>query len=252
MPNLIEVKNLSAGYDGVKAFENVSFSVGEGSALAVVGENGSGKSTLVSCLLGLKKPDGGEIDLIGVERRDIGVLLQNAAPRSDFPASVREVVLSGRINRAKGPFRFYSREDRASAAEAMEQMNIADLSPRHFSELSGGQRQRVLIARAVCAAKKLLVLDEPIAGLDPMIQSEFYDIIDRINAGGMAVVMVSHDVALACAHADHILHISGSGTFFGSSDDYRKTLLYAHMTGISRHVISQSAYPRRRQQEEEP
>ena len=251
MANLIEVKNLSAGYDGIKAFENVSFTVAEGSALAVVGENGSGKSTLISCLLGLKKPDGGEIKLCGVERRDIGVLLQNAVPRSDFPASVLEVVRSGCLNRSKPPFRFLSRSDKARAGAAMEQMGITDLAGRHFSELSGGQRQRVLIARAVCAADRLLVLDEPLAGLDPLIQSEFYDIIDRINADGMTVIMVSHDVAMACAHADSILHVSGSGSFFGSSDDYKKTLMYAHMTGISRHVISQSPYPKRRREEEE-
>ena len=240
MANLIEVKKLSAGYDGVTAFTDVSFTVEEGSALAVVGENGSGKSTLIGCLLGLKKPDSGEIVMSGLERSDIGVLLQNAAPRGDFPATVREAALSGLINRKKGPFRFYSREDRVTAENALSQLGISDLSDRHFSELSGGQRQRVLIARAVCAAKKLLVLDEPLAGLDPLIQSEFYEIIDRINSEGMTVIMVSHDVAMACAHADTILHVSGSGSFFGPAEDYKKTLMYAHMTGISHHVISQA------------
>ena len=240
MSNLIEVNNLSAGYDGVKAFAGVTFTLEEGSALAVVGENGSGKSTLISCLLGLKKPDSGTIDIKDLDRRDIGALMQNAAPRRDFPASVREVVLSGLINHG-GAVRFYSKADKETAEKAMERLNISDLASRSFSELSGGQRQRALIARAICAAKRLLILDEPLAGLDPLIQSEFYSLIDDINAEGMTVVMVSHDVALACAHADHILHISGSGSFFGPAEDYKKTLMYAHMTGISHHVISQSA-----------
>ena len=244
-PNLIEVKNLSAGYDGVTAFTDVSFSVAAGSALAVVGENGSGKSTLISCITGLKKPDSGTIVMNGLERRDIGVLMQNVSPRRDFPASVGEIVVSGLVNHGGGPFRFYKRDDREKADAAMERLKITDLKNRSFSELSGGQRQRVLIARAICAAKRLLILDEPLAGLDPLIQTEFYELIDGINSEGMTVITVSHDVALACAHTDNILHISGSGSFFGSADDYKKTLMYAHMTGISHHVISQSTQLRR-------
>ena len=214
----LTVQNLSVGYDGHPVAEGISFTVSAGDYLCVVGENGSGKSTLMKTLLRLQEPLSGQImPGDGLQRNEIGYLPQKTAVQRDFPASVREIVRSGCQGRC-GLRPFYNREEKALAEEAMERMGIAPLAERCFRELSGGQQQRVLLARALCATRKLLLLDEPVAGLDPKATAELYELIASLNREGVAILMVSHDLA-AVDYASHILHV-GDRLFFGTRDAY--------------------------------
>ncbi len=214
---LIECKKLSFEYDGRRVLSDLSFSVSEGDFLCVVGENGSGKSTLVKALLGLKKPQNGSIEFSGGLRpTDIGYLPQRTETQKDFPASVREVVLSG--CRGNSPFR--TKAQKALARESMELLGIAELASRSFRNLSGGQQQRVLLARALCSTQRLLLLDEPTAGLDPLVTRELYSVIDSLHKKGITVIMVSHDIGVALDKATHMLHLHQAGNFFGDTDHY--------------------------------
>lgn len=217
---LLECKNLTLGYEGQAIVKNLNFSVDPGDYLCVLGENGSGKSTLVKTVLGLKHPIEGEIIFgDGLLRNQIGYLPQQTEAQRDFPASVFEIVLSGCQGRPGSRF-FYSKADKARAKESLEKMQITDLSGKCYRELSGGQQQRVLLARALCAAEKLLLLDEPISGLDPHAGEELYRIIRELNSrDGMTVIMISHDIPSAIKYADHILHI-GKHIFFGTTEEY--------------------------------
>lgn len=221
MNKIIDVKNLTVTYDGKKVLENISFGVEEGDFLVIFGENGSGKSTLIKTLLSLKQPSGGEIIFApGMRKSGIGYLPQMTAVQKDFPASVKEVVLSGCLNKM-GFMPFYNRVQRARAKKYMELLGIAPLYKRCFRDLSGGQQQRVLLARALMAAEKLLLLDEPVSGMDPAATLEFYDAICKINKMGTAVIMVSHDVHSALSAAKHILHIGQKkALFYGSAQEY--------------------------------
>lgn len=214
----LTVQNLSVGYESHAVAEGLEFSVGAGDYLCIVGENGSGKSTLMKTLLRLQEPLGGQILYgDGLKQNEVGYLPQKTAVQRDFPASVREIVLSGCQGRC-GLRPFYNREEKRLAQEAMERMDIAPLADRCFRELSGGQQQRVLLARALCATRKLLLLDEPVAGLDPKATAEMYALIAELNREGIAICMVSHDVA-AVQYASHILHV-GDTVFFGTRDAY--------------------------------
>ena len=214
----LTVQNLSVGYESHAVAEGLEFSVGAGDYLCIVGENGSGKSTLMKTLLRLQEPLGGQILYgDGLKQNEVGYLPQKTAVQRDFPASVREIVLSGCQGRC-GLRPFYNREEKRLAQEAMERMDIAPLAERCFRELSGGQQQRVLLARALCATRKLLLLDEPVAGLDPKATAEMYALIAELNREGIAICMVSHDVA-AVQYASHILHV-GDAVFFGTRDAY--------------------------------
>ena len=214
----LTVQNLSVGYESHAVAEGLDFAVGAGDYLCIVGENGSGKSTLMKTLLRLQEPLGGQILFgDGLKQNEIGYLPQKTAVQRDFPASVREIVLSGCQGRC-GLRPFYNREEKRLAQEAMERMGIAPLADRCFRELSGGQQQRVLLARALCATRKLLLLDEPVAGLDPKATAELYELIASLNREGVAILMVSHDLA-AVDYASHILHI-GDRLFFGTREAY--------------------------------
>ena len=190
------------------------------------------KSTLVKSLLGLKSVESGRILFgDGLKQNEIGYLPQQTDVQKDFPASVYEVVLSGRLN-SRGLKPFYSREDRNQAYEKMEMLGIRELEKQCVRDLSGGQRQRVLLARALCATKKLLLLDEPVTGLDPIVTTEFYELIREINRGsGIAVVMVSHDIESAVKDATHILHLQEKVLFFGTAEDYRKSRVGRNFLG---------------------
>ena len=218
---VISCRNLTIGYENMTVLENVSFELEEGDYLCIVGENGAGKSTLIKCLAGLKKPMSGEITFSDdLTRGDVGYLPQQTAIQRDFPASVREVVLSGCLNHSR-LIPFYTKADRERAAKHMEELGITALADRSYRELSGGQQQRVLLARALCASERLLILDEPVTGLDPIVTAEIYAIIKEVNQTyGMTVVMVSHDVKTAVSSADKILHLKHSVLFFGSTADY--------------------------------
>ena len=210
---------LTLGYENTRLLTGLSFQVNAGDYLCIVGENGSGKSTLVRTLLGLQPPVSGSIRISdGLSAREIGYLPQQTEVQRDFPASVREIVLSGCQNRM-GLRPFYRREERALAESNMEKLGIQSLAGRCYRELSGGQQQRVLLARALCATRKLLLLDEPVSGLDPFATNEMYHLIAGLNDEGISIIMVSHDIDAALRYASHILHIGG-GTFFGTAADY--------------------------------
>lgn len=219
---LIECKDLCMKYEGVPAFENLTFSIDEGDFLCIVGENGSGKSTLVKGILGLKKYSSGSIEFNGVKPKEIGYLPQQTAAQKDFPATVWEVVLSGCLNR-NSYFPFYTKENKARANREIERMKIESIIKKSYRDLSGGQQQRVLLARALCATEKLLLLDEPVSGLDPIVTSEMYEVIHELNHGGVTVIMVTHDIHNAVHYGSKILNMSKSDYFFGTSDDYIKT-----------------------------
>ena len=216
---LLTVKGLSVGYGSQVVAENISFEVNTGDYLCIVGENGSGKSTLMKTLLRLQKPVKGEILTgEGLKENEIGYLPQQTVVQKDFPASVREVVLSG--CQGRDGFRpFYSSDDKKRAAENMEKMGITDLAGKCYRDLSGGQQQRVLLARALCATSKLLLLDEPVSGLDPKVTAEMYTLISELNKEKVTIIMISHDIGTAINYADHILHI-GDSVFFGTRDEF--------------------------------
>ena len=217
----ITCRNVSLAYDGVVVAADVNFSLDAGDYLCIVGENGSGKSTLVRGLLGLIPPHSGEIVFgDGLTPRGIGYLPQRTDVQRDFPASVREIVLSGCLGRGSDSL-FYTRAQKKTAAEAMEKLGIADLSRACFRELSGGQQQRVRLARALCAAGKLLLLDEPTTGLDPRASADFYALVETLNRrDGMTIVMVSHDTGTPLRSATHVLHLKHRPLFFGTRGDY--------------------------------
>ncbi len=219
--SLMRCENVSLAYEGKTVAANITFSIEQGDYLCIVGENGSGKSTLIKGLLGLKQPSAGTIVFgDGLTGDQIGYLPQQTVQQQDFPASVYEVVLSGCLNRC-GLRPFYNRSEKAAARKNMERMGILDLSSRCYRELSGGQRQRVLLARALCATKKLLLLDEPATGLDPLVTLELYDLMQTINhEDHIAIIMVSHDIKSAVSHASHILHLDHTPLFFGTTERY--------------------------------
>ncbi|MBP5175314.1 MAG: ABC transporter ATP-binding protein [Treponema sp.] len=213
-------ENLTLGYGGSILVEGLSFTVNQGDYLCIVGENGSGKSTLIKTMLHLQNPLSGKISLgKGISQNEIGYLPQQTAIQRDFPASVREIVISG--CQARNPLMpFYTREDKKLAAEKMERLGISSLATRCYRELSGGQQQRVLLARALCATQKILLLDEPVTGLDPNATLEMYGIISDLNRNEkISIIMISHDVEEALKYASHILHL-GQDVFFGSKEDY--------------------------------
>lgn len=216
---VLEVKDLTLGYEGRHLIEGLSFHVEQGDYLCILGENGSGKTTLMRTLLHLQPPLKGSILFgEGLRQNEIGYLPQQTEVQRDFPASVREVVLSGLQGRS-GWKPFYSREEKALAEENMRRMGILDKQKLCYRELSGGQQQRVLLARALTATRKLLLLDEPVAGLDPVVTQEMYDLIEALNKEGVTIIMISHDVRDAVRYAKHVLHI-GNDVFFGTTEAY--------------------------------
>ncbi|MDO4743523.1 MAG: metal ABC transporter ATP-binding protein [bacterium] len=218
---LIKCDNVTMSYEGKKVLENISFEVNSGDYLCIVGENGSGKSTLLKGILGIKCPTFGSIVILdGLQRNEIGYLPQQTVVQRDFPAKVWEIVLSGCLNRSKF-IPFYSKSDKARALENIERLNIRDLKNCCYSELSVGQQQRVLLARALCATGRLILLDEPVAGLDPVVTNELYELLSNLNTKhSITVVMVSHDIKQAVNYATHILHLGNNSTFFGKREDY--------------------------------
>ncbi|MBO4319796.1 MAG: ABC transporter ATP-binding protein [Treponema sp.] len=212
-------RDLCLGYDGNILLNNLNFSVNAGDYLCIVGENGTGKTTLMKTILHLQKPLSGEIKTSdGVLASQIGYLPQQTAIQRDFPASVKEIVLSG-FQAKPDYFFWYSSRQKKEAMANIERMGITQLADKCYRNLSGGQQQRVLLARALCATKKMLLLDEPVTGLDPIATNEMYALIDSLNKSGISIIMISHDINFAVEHASHILHI-GKHVFFGTKDEY--------------------------------
>ena len=213
-------QDLAIGYDGKAIVQKLDLSINQGEYLCIVGENGAGKSTLVKTLIGLLQPVRGKIALgDGMSQEEIGYLPQQTETQKDFPASVREIVLSGCQNRC-GLRPFYNRKEKMRAEEKMRRLQITDLEKRCYRELSGGQQQRTLLARALCATKKLLLLDEPISGLDPKATEEMYQLIRSINREEkITIVMISHDIQAAITYASHILYL-GDTLFYGTKEEF--------------------------------
>ncbi len=221
-------RDLSLGYEGRTVSEHIEFTVEMGDYLCIVGENGSGKSTLMRALLGLKAPDAGEIVFgEGLARCAIGYLPQQTEVQRDFPASVREVVRSGFA--AHGGLRpFYTHAEKQIAETAMRQVGILPIADRPIAALSGGQKQRALLARALCATDRLLLLDEPVAGLDPNAAEEMYTMIRELNRHRITVVMITHDLGAVLKYATKVLHMGREPHFFTSVDDYRASDCFPH------------------------
>ncbi len=219
--NIILCENLSIAFDKVPVLKDLSFVVDEGDYLCIVGENGSGKSTLIKCLLGLETPDMGHIITEKSLFNHIGYLPQQTTIQRDFPATVYEVVLSGFLNTLRRRF-FYSAKEKKKALEMLELFGISNLNNQSYRTLSGGQQQRVLLARAMCSTNRLLLLDEPVTGLDPLATAEFYKIMREINqTHKITVIMVSHSLDFAVKEANKILHLGENCSyFFGSSEEY--------------------------------
>ena len=231
---LIKTDNITLSYENMTVIDKISFEVQSGDYLCIVGENGSGKSTLMKALLSLKKPVGGSITFgDGLKRNEIGYLPQQTGAQRDFPANVGEIVISGCLN-AKGLRPFYSAKDRALAMENMMKLGVWELRKRSYRELSGGQQQRVLLARALCATKKLLLLDEPVSGLDPMVTAEMYNIISGINKSGVTVIMITHDISAALQYASHILCLRSDEWFFGTRKQFLESDASAFLRGGAR------------------
>lgn len=229
-------ENLTLGYEGREIISDLNFSVNSGDYLCIVGENGSGKSTLMKTILGLHSPMKGKITTgDGLKQTEIGYLPQQTLVQKDFPASVREIVISGFQGKC-GLRPFYTKEEKRQALENMKKMRIDDLQKRCYRELSGGQQQRVLLARALCATKSMLLLDEPVAGLDPRVTAEMYSMISQLHKEGITVIMISHDIEAALRYATHILHI-GREVFFGSKETFKRGMFlgsYSAVTGGER------------------
>lgn len=209
-------RDLSLGYDGNVIVKGLSFTVNRGDYLCIIGENGAGKSTLIKTILGLEKPLGGELKC---SPKGIGYMPQHTDVQRDFPASVREIVMSGMLNRC-GLRPFYNKKEKAEANGIMGRLGILDIADSCYRELSGGQQQRVLLSRALCSTGRLLVLDEPTQGLDPLAAEEFYELIASLNREGMTVIMVSHDMEGAVRYASHILVLAKDTRFYGTKEQY--------------------------------
>lgn len=237
MPQL-SCQNISLGYDAKVILRDLSFSINAGDYLCVVGENGSGKTTLMKTLLGLHPLISGQIITgDGLHSNEIGYLPQQSDLQKDFPASVREVVLSG-CQAGCGLRPYYSRQEKLLAASLMEKVHISDLAKNCYRELSGGQQQRVLLARALCATRKLLMLDEPVSGLDPNATAEMYRLMNELNQGdGITIIMISHDIHAAIRYASHILHI-GEQIFFGTKEEFMQNTISHRFTDLQQENIS--------------
>lgn len=219
----ISAQNVTMSYEKRLVLNEISFEVNQGDYLCIVGENGSGKTTLMKGILGLMPLKSGTISFgEGVQTDHIGYLPQQTVVQRDFPASVFEVVLSGCLNRI-GRRPFYSGKEKKRVFENLELLGIKELRYKSYRALSGGQQQRVLLARALCATEKVVLLDEPVTGLDPIVTSEFYQIIKDLNGKGVTIIMISHDVKAAVENANRILHLGISTEFFGSTQDYLKS-----------------------------
>ncbi|MBR5650001.1 metal ABC transporter ATP-binding protein [Pseudobutyrivibrio sp.] len=204
---ILTAKELTVGYDKQPVLKNINFQINSGDYFCIVGENGSGKTTLMKTILGLLPPIEGSIEVgQGLMKNQIGYLPQQSDVQRDFPATVYEIVLSGCQNSLKGFF--YSRAQKKLALENIEKMGISHLKNKCYRQLSGGQQQRVLLARALCATTKVLLLDEPVAGLDPNVTKEMYDLIGQLNSQGLTVIMISHDIENVKKYATVIFDVN--------------------------------------------
>ncbi len=222
----IKATDLTLGYEGKAVIENLNFEVNAGDYLCIVGENGAGKSTTMKTLLNLVKPISGELTYgDGIKPYEVGYLPQQTVVQRDFPASVYEIVISGNLAKI-GMRPFYSKKERDNTKLNMKRMNVWEFRNKSYKNLSGGQQQRVLLARALCATSKLLLLDEPVTGLDPKVTIEFYQLIKALNEEGITIIMITHDIHAAVEYAGKILHLGQNNVFFGTKEEYKLSDAY--------------------------
>ena len=233
----IQADHVSFAYAGTAVLEDVSFAIPRGDYVGVVGPNGGGKTTLVKILLGLLKPQSGRVAISGAAagtraaRRDIGYVPQRTAPdAAAFPATVYEIVESGRMAK-KSIFGSMRAEDRRAVTDALKTAGIAHLKNRLMAELSGGERQRAWIARALAANPHILILDEPFAGVDAGAQKEFYAFLKDLNAQGLTILFVSHDIDVIMHEARSLLCLNRGLLCFGSPDMVREQNIMEHLYG---------------------
>ncbi|MBO4863129.1 MAG: metal ABC transporter ATP-binding protein [Eubacterium sp.] len=228
----ISVKDVSTGYDSIPVTKHIKFDVNKGDYICIVGENGAGKSTLMKTLLGLVNPIKGEI-IYGddLKKNEIGYLPQQTLIQRDFPASVWEIVLSGNLSKT-GLRPFYNKEEKKLAEESLKRLDAWDLRKKTFRNLSGGQQQRVLLARALTATTKIILLDEPVSGLDAKVTEEMYGIVEKLNKEGTTIIMISHDIKTAVKYASHILHLGSRQMFYGKTEDYLESEFYRYWTNV--------------------
>ena len=220
--SLITIRDLSLGYGNRILTEGMDMQVDSGDYVCVIGENGAGKSTFIRTLLGLQSPLKGKITFgEGLKKTQVGYLPQQTVVQRDFPATVEEIVLSG-CQGSKGLRPFYNSREKEEAKRNMERMNISEFAKRSYRKLSGGQQQRVLLARALCASSRLLVLDEPVAGLDPKATEDMYALIKGLNDEGVTIIMIPHDISAALTFASHILHMRSRSVFL-TKEEYLKS-----------------------------
>ena len=233
---ILSCKNLNVQYDNQVALKDVNFDLEDGDYLCIIGDNGSGKSTLMKSILGLVTPKSGSIQYgAQLKNHDIGYLPQQTIVQRDFPASVYEVVLSGCLNK-RGWRPFYSKEEKQRAINNLKKLKIEHLKNKCYRDLSGGQQQRVLIARALCASEKILLLDEPVTGLDPVTRKHLYDIIEELNRDyKMSIIMVTHDMNSGLEHATKILRLNKEVVFYGTPDEYLCFTNSCHHIGAVKH-----------------
>ena len=230
--NYIEVKDITTGYDGIPLTKHIKFVVEKGDYLCIVGENGAGKSTLMKTLLRLIPPVKGEISFSEeLGPKDIGYLPQQTIVQKDFPASVWEIVLSGNLSKT-GLRPFYNKEEKKRAVDCLRKLDAWDLRKKTFRNLSGGQQQRVLLARALCATSELILLDEPVAGLDPKVTEEMYRMVKSLNDMGVTIIMISHDISTAVRYSNRILHLGHKQLFFGKTEDYLVSDAYKFFSSV--------------------
>ncbi|MDO4526548.1 MAG: metal ABC transporter ATP-binding protein [Candidatus Saccharibacteria bacterium] len=217
---LIELKNLSLGYDGNAVLKNLNISIDEGDFICIVGPNGAGKSTLVKGILGLLKPLNGEVVYHKLKQNFIGYMPQETQVDANFPASVFEIVLSGTLNRL-GLKPFYTNKEKQIALFNLKFLGIESLKDKNFCDLSGGQRQKVLLARSLSATSKLLILDEPSNNLDSKSKRELYKKIVTLNQKqGITIIMITHDLDHDSLLGNKILSLREDDLFFGSTKEF--------------------------------
>ena len=226
---MLAIKDLSVFYDSNEVLSNINFSLSKGDYLSIIGENGSGKTTLIKTILGLMKPKKGSITFDSIKKNERGYLPQQGIVQKSFPASVFEVVISGRLNNKKF-IPFYTNNDKKTALENLKKLNIENLKNKSYKDLSGGQQQRVALARALCSTKELLILDEPSTGLDPIATADLYNLIKKLN-NEVTIIMVSHDISSAVKYSNKILHLNKNILFFGTTEEYIKTDIYKRISG---------------------
>ncbi|OYR60742.1 ABC transporter ATP-binding protein [Halorubrum ezzemoulense] len=239
---LISVDDVTFGYGEVPVLESVSIDVKPGSFLGLVGPNGSGKSTLLDLMLGLRRPDEGTVSLFGESAHKfdagerIGYVAQEATKAArDMPITVREVVEMGRYPRRL--FGRFSAADRQAIEDALEQVGITDLASRRVGRLSGGQRQRVFIARALASEADLLALDEPTVGVDAESREEFYGLIHDLNATGLTVILIEHDIGVVTTHATDVACLNRQLFFDGDPEEFVETDALSQAYGKDQHIL---------------